>query len=457
MSGDILIIDDEADIRELVSGILSDEGYETRVCSGSEEAIEKLQASLPDLVFLDVWLEGSKMDGLALLNHIKNKFPSLPVIMISGHGNIDTAVSAIKRGAYDFIEKPFNVDRLLLATERALETYTLRKQVYEIKKQKSEDLILIGDSAVMRRLRQDIEKVSPTSSRVMLWGPPGSGKERVARAIHVASSRSDKPFVIANLSSMEPGNIAAEIFGVEYPDGRSQVGLIEKANGGTLYIDEISDIPKDVQNLLLRWLTVNNFKRVSGVVDITSDVRLICSSSIKQSELLNSNKIREDLYHRIAVVPLVIPALENRREDIPLLVDYFIDKISKKEGIKARSLSTDSLRLLQEYNWPGNIRQLRNNIERLLILACNGNEDEEINANMLPPEICDPLAQDIEDNKESMMSLPLREAREFFEKKYLISKIEMFNGNISKTAENIGMERSALHRKLKLLNICYKE
>lgn len=454
---DIFVIDDEEDIRELVAGILNDEGYRTQTYGTAEQVVSSLKDSQPKLIFLDIWLEGSRMDGLALLNFIKNNYADIPVIMISGHGTIETAVNAIKRGAYDFIEKPFNSDRLLLATERALETSILRNQVNELKKQNTASIELIGDSVAMKKLRQNIDKVAVTNSRVMLLAPSGAGKENVARAIHAKSTRSKNPFIIMNAAGIAKDSLEDELFGVELEDGKKKIGLIEQAHKGTLYIDELSDIPIDLQNKLLKWLTINSFKRKNGLEDLKVDVRVISASSGNIDELLHKSIIKKDLYNRLAVVPIIIPALEDRREDIPQLVNYFVNQISLMQRIKSRSFADDAIKILQGYNWPGNVRQLRNNIERLLILAGDSASEKAITADMIPIEICDPLSQEITQNNENLMAMPLREARELFEKKYIIAKIEMFSGNISKTADNIGMERSALHRKLKLLNIHYKD
>lgn len=454
---DILIIDDEADIRDLVSGILNDEGYSTINCESSETAIATLKEVVPKLIFLDIWLEGSRMDGLGVLNYIKNNYKDIPVIMISGHGTIETAVNAIKRGAYDFIEKPFNSDRLLLATDRALETSVLRNKVNELKKQNENPIELIGKSVVMKKLLQDIEKVASANSRIILLAPSGSGKENVARTIHAKSKRANNDFVILNAASLSSETIEEELFGIEFGDNRKRIGLLEQAHNGTLYIDELFDASPELQNMLSKWLTINKFKRVNGVEDLVVDVRLITASSTNINNLLKHGIIKQDLYNRLAIVPIKIPSLEERREDIPELVNYFAQKICEKERIKYRDFSNDAMKLLQGYNWPGNVRQLRNNVERLLILSEDDNALNEITADMIPIEIRDPLSQEISQNNDNLMALPLREARELFEKKYLIAKIEMFSGNISKTADNIGMERSALHRKLKLLEINYKD
>lgn len=454
---DVLIIDDEIDIRELVAGILNDEGYNTHTCKNSEDAIEFLKENTPKLIFLDIWLEGSRMDGLGLLNYIKNNHKDIPIIMISGHGTIETAVNAIKRGAYDFIEKPFNSDRLILATERALETSVLRNQVHELKMQKAKSIELIGESLIMKKLLQNIEKVANTNSRVMLLAAPGAGKENVARSIHAKSQRANKPFVIFNATAINTETMDEELFGIELDNGTKKIGLLEQAHSGTLYINELSDLPAELQNKLLKWLTINKFKRVKGSDDLVIDARIITASSANITELLDKNIIKQDLYNRLAIVPIKIPSLEERREDIPELAQYFAKQICANENIKYRNFADDAIKLLQGYNWPGNIRQLRNNVERLLILAGDTNSLTEITADMIPVEICDPLSQEISKHNDNLMTMSLREARELFEKKYIIAKIEMFSGNISKTADNIGMERSALHRKLKQLDIHYKD
>jgi len=453
MASDILIVDDEEDIRELVAGILGDEGHETRTAHDSDSAIAAIADRVPRLVFLDIWLQGSKLDGLALLDQIKAMHPDLPVVMISGHGTIETAVSAIRRGAYDFIEKPFKADRLILICERALETSKLRREVSDLRKRSGESVELIGVSAAMNHLRQTIERVAPTNSRVMILGPSGSGKEMVARAIHAASSRANGPFVTLNAATITPERMEIELFGTESNGAERKVGALEEAHRGILYLDEVGDMPRETQNKILRVLVDQQFERVGGTKRVKVDVRIISSSSHDLQALIRQGRFREDLYHRLAVVPVIVPGLAERREDIPFLVDHFMRQIAMQAGIKPRRIGDDALAVLQAHNWPGNIRQLRNNIERLMILARGDDVDAPITADLLPQEIGDVMPRTPNQSDQHIMALPLREARELFEKEYLIAQINRFGGNISRTAEFIGMERSALHRKLKSLGV----
>ena len=453
MASDILIVDDEADIRELVGGILEDEGHETRLAANSDEALQQIENRVPRLIFLDIWLQGSRLDGLALLDKIKTRYPNLPVVMISGHGNIETAVSAIKRGAYDFIEKPFKADRLILVAERALETSKLKREVNELRKQSSVTPELLGKSLVMNHLRQTIEKVAPTNSRIMITGPSGSGKETTARAIHALSNRANGPFVTINAATITPERMEIELFGTEMDGGERKVGALEEAHGGILYIDEIADMPRETQNKILRVLTDQTFERVGGSKRVKVDVRVISSTAQNLEGLIAEGRFREDLFHRLAVVPIAVPPLASHREDIPELVQYFVHQISEQAGIKPREIGDDTMAILQAHSWPGNIRQLRNNIERLLILARGEGGDGPITAELLPAEVGDTLPRAPTDSDLHIMALPLREARELFEKEYLVAQINRFGGNISRTAEFVGMERSALHRKLKSLGV----
>ncbi|WP_295963986.1 sigma-54 dependent transcriptional regulator [uncultured Bartonella sp.] len=453
MASDILIVDDEADIRELVGGILEDEGHETRLAANSDEALQQIENRVPRLIFLDIWLQGSRLDGLALLDKIKTRYPNLPVVMISGHGNIETAVSAIKRGAYDFIEKPFKADRLILVAERALETSKLKREVSELRKQTSVTPELLGKSLVMNHLRQTIEKVAPTNSRIMITGPSGSGKETTARAIHALSNRANGPFVTINAATITPERMEIELFGTEMDGGERKVGALEEAHGGILYIDEIADMPRETQNKILRVLTDQTFERVGGSKRVKVDVRVISSTAQNLEGLIAEGRFREDLFHRLAVVPIAVPPLASHREDIPELVQYFVHQISEQAGIKPREIGDDTMAILQAHSWPGNIRQLRNNIERLLILARGEGGDGPITAELLPAEVGDTLPRAPTDSDLHIMALPLREARELFEKEYLVAQINRFGGNISRTAEFVGMERSALHRKLKSLGV----
>src|SRR5579883_3382029 len=455
MASDILIVDDETDIRELVAGILQDEGHGTRTARDSDEALAAVIARRPNLVFLDIWLQGSRLDGLQLLDSLKQEHPELPIVMISGHGNIETAVSAIKRGAYDFIEKPFKADRLLLVAERALENSRLRREVRELKQFAPLASTLVGRSPAANQLRQTIEKVAPTNSRILIVGPSGSGKELAARTIHSHSGRANGPFVVINAAAITPDYMEVELFGVEGGNGTTsrKIGALEEAHGGTLFIDEIADMPRETQNKILRMLVDQTFQRVGGSTKVTVDVRIISSTGRNIEAEIAAGRFREDLYHRMSVVPIRVPALAERREDIADLIHYFMDQISQATGLPRRIIGEDALAVLQSHDWPGNVRQLRNNVERLLILA-SGDADSVVTASMLPQDVGSMVPNMPNGNGgEHLMGLPLREAREVFEREYLVAQISRFGGNISRTAEFVGMERSALHRKLKALGI----
>lgn len=454
MASDILVVDDEEDIREIVSGILSDEGHETRMAGDSDSALAAISDRVPRLVFLDIWLQGSRLDGLALLDEIKSRYPEVPVVMISGHGNIETAVSAIKRGAYDFIEKPFKADRLVLVAERALETSKLRREVTELKRRSGDPAELIGTSVAVSQLKQVIDKVAPTNSRIMILGPSGSGKELVARLIHRKSARASGPFVVLNAAAITPERMEVALFGTESASSHERkVGALEEAHGGILYLDEIADMPRGTQNKILRVLVDQQFERVGGTKRVRVDVRIISSTARNLEELIAAGDFREDLYHRLAVVPVKVPSLSERREDIPFLVDQFMRQISETAGIRNRRIGDDALAVIQAHSWPGNIRQLRNYMERLMILARSDGPDSTISAGMLPDDVSDMLPKTSTNGADHVMTLPLREARELFERDYLIAQINRFGGNISRTAEFVGMERSALHRKLKSLGV----
>ncbi|WP_293811779.1 sigma-54 dependent transcriptional regulator [uncultured Bosea sp.] len=454
MSADILVVDDEVDIRDLVAGLLEDEGYRTRKAGSADEALAAIASRRPNLVFLDIWLQGSRLDGLQVLELIKENHPDLAVVMISGHGNIETAVSAIKSGAYDFIEKPFKADRLVLVAERALEASRLRREVRELKTRSVQADRIVGRTTVVNQLRQTIERVAPTNARVLITGEPGCGKELAARTLHEASTRSSGPFVVINAATITPETMEEELFGVEGGDGRSRrIGALEEAHGGSLYIDEIGDMPRETQNRILRVLVDQNFQRVGGATRVHVDVRVISSSSRDLAQLIADGHFREDLYHRLSVVPIKVPPLSERREDVPELIEFFMDQISVASGLPKRQIGSDAMAVLQSHEWPGNIRELRNNVERLMILT-KGDPTAEVTIEMLPAEVGAMVPTTPSGSGgERLMSLPLRDAREIFEREYLIAQIARFSGNISRTAEFIGMERSALHRKLKSLGV----
>ncbi len=454
MANDILIVDDEADIRDLVAGILDDEGFGTRTARDSDSALAEVAKRRPSMVFLDIWLQGSKLDGLQLLEAIKAEHAELPVVMISGHGNIETAVAAIKRGAYDFIEKPFKADRLILVATRALETSRLKREVKELKQQAPTASTLTGRSACMNQLRQTIERAAKANSRILIVGPSGAGKELTARTLHNASGRAEGPFVVINAAAITPERMETELFGIEQTaEQPRKTGALEEAHGGTLFIDEIGDLPRETQNKILRVLVDQTFQRSGGTAKINVDVRIISSTARNLEEEIAEGRFREDLYHRLSVVPIRVPPLSERREDIPQLIDYFMDQISVATGLPKRKIGEDAMAVLQSHVWPGNVRQLRNNVERVMILA-GGGPEVVISADMLPQDVGSMVpAMPTSTNGEHIMGLPLREAREVFERDYLIAQISRFSGNISRTAEFVGMERSALHRKLKALGV----
>jgi two-component system nitrogen regulation response regulator NtrX len=454
IAADILVVDDEADIRDLVAGILEDEGYSVRTAADSDAALAALRGRRPSLLVLDIWMQGGGLDGLELLDLVKSLDPELPVVMISGHGNIETAVSAIKRGAYDFLEKPFKSDRLLLLVERALEAATLKRDNRRLRAQAMAPDGLVGQSHAAQHLRSLIGKVGPANSRVLIAGPPGSGKELTARLIHEASSRARGEFVAISAAGMTPERMDLELFGEEGEHGRpKKIGVFERAHAGTLYLDEVGDMPRETQSRILRVLVEQRFRRVGGDQDVQVDVRVISSTSKDLRDEIAEGRFREDLFHRLNVVPVRVPGLSERREDVPELVTYFIERISEATGLPKRILGEDALATLQVHDWPGNVRQLRNNIERLMILVRSGDANEPITADLLPAEIGDVMPKAPNQSDVHIMALPLREAREVFEKEYLVAQINRFGGNISRTAEFVGMERSALHRKLKSLGV----
>lgn len=455
MSRDILVVDDEADICELISGILEDEGFQPRTAACSDTALAAIAGRRPSLVLLDIWLEGSKLDGLQLMERLRRDDPDLPVIVISGHGNVEIAVSAIKNGAYDFIEKPFQTDHLLVTINRAIEATRLKRENRELRLISGGETNFSGESAAANQLRQVIAKVAATGSRVLISGPAGSGKEVVARLLHQQSARAAGPFVIVNAANMTPERMEMELFGAEAAGGGLPViGLFERAHGGTLYLDEIGDMPMETQGKILRILVDQKFERIGGRNQVQVDVRVVSSSGTDLREKILHGTFREDLFHRLNVVPVRVPSLAERREDIPVLITHLMQRLSVSLRTPARKLSEDAIATMQTYDWPGNVRQLRNVVERLLIFAPDDPE-RAITADMLPVELgaTTPLLLRAGGggSSEVAMSLPLREAREMFERDYLIAQIERFGGNISRTAAFIGMERSALHRKLKSL------
>jgi len=446
--GDILIVDDEKDIRELVSDILIDEGYTTQLASNSEDTFKSIEKSKPKLIILDIWLKESKLDGIDILKHVKLNNPDIPVVIISGHGNIEIAVAAIKQGAYDFIEKPFNIDQLTVVIARAMETSRLRIENAAFKIKEIPSFELIGNSSVFKNFNQQLDKVSSGNSRIMLTGPSGSGKEVAARYIHKNSPRKDFAFVTVNSASMSSERMEELLFGSE-SNGNIQLGLLEQANGGVLYLDEVGDMPIGTQSKILRVLVDQQFMRIGGKKNTSVDFRVISSSSKNLVQEIQNKNFREDLYHRLNVIPISVPSLEDRIEDIPYISNFFIDELSEKQGLPKRKLSQKAVVHLQSRNWPGNIRQLRNVLERSLIL---GSQSGEISISELETKeiIKNDNSVEMDGN---MLGLPLREARELFEKDYLIAQINRFGGNISKTSQFVGMERSALHRKLKTLNV----
>lgn len=452
MSADILIIDDEQDIRLLIQGILEDEGFATRQAANSREALEAVETKKPDLAILDIWLQDSDKDGLEILAHVKQKHPNLPVIMISGHGTIETAVSAIKKGAYDFIEKPFQSGRLLLMISRALETASLKRENAELKARIEISADLIGKSEDTQFIRQQLQKIAPTNSRILITGEPGVGKEVVAREIHKMSARKDKPFIALNCAVLHPERLEEELFGFER-DGAVQQGVLEKANGGTLLLDEVADMPLETQGKILRVLQENQIQHLGGQEPIKIDVRILASTNRDLLQAIEKGDFREDLYYRLNVVPLVITPLRERAEDVEALMTYFVTQYASQSGQQEKSFSNKAMHALKQYQWPGNVRQLKNMAEWIMIMASSNEGNEIIDEKGLPPEIYKKPESDRDDNNTDYTLLALREARELFEKQYLQAQIERFKGNVSKTSEFVGMERSALHRKLKALDI----
>ncbi len=455
---EILIVDDEPDIRLLVEAILRDEGYEARTAATADEAIAAYRARRPSLVILDVWLQGSKLDGIGILEVLHQEVPRVPVVMISGHGTIETAVAAIQRGAYDFIEKPFNSDRLLLVVRRALEAAKLAAENAELRLRVGSDASLTGEGHGIATLRSALERVAPTGSRVLITGAPGAGKETVARLIHAKSRRAEGPFVVLNCATLAPERFETELFGVEAgADGQNtprRVGVLERAHGGTLLLDEVADMPMETQGKIARVLQDQSFERVGGVgARVKVDIRVLASTARDLAGAIAAGTFREDLYYRLAVVPLRVPSLKERREDIPELAAGFLVRAAETSGLPARALASDAIAALQAHDWPGNVRQLRNVMDWLMIMRSNETTDM-FRAEHLPTELSvhAPRALAI-DPSADVMAMPLREARDVFETQYLQAQLLRFGGNISRTANFVGMERSALHRKLKQLGI----
>ncbi len=459
MAHDILIVDDEADIRMSIAGVLKDEGYATREASDSGEALAAIQARQPTLVILDIWLQGSEYDGIEILRQLQDDMATVPVVMISGHGTIESAVEAIKIGAYDFIEKPFKSDRLLLVVARAIEAALLRRENEELKLRAGGDIDLVGVSQAINQVRQQIERVAPTGSRVLVTGPAGSGKEVVARLLHLRSRRAKGPFVAVNCATMRPERLEVELFGTELRiDGAPRkIGTFERAHGGTLLLDEVADMPLETQGKIVRALQEQTFERVGGSRRVEVDVRVVASSNRELSAEIAAGRFREDLFYRLNVVPIRVPPLRDRREDIPLLARHFMQRGAEAARIQGRDFGEDALAALQAYTWPGNVRQLRNVVDWLLIMA-PGDPREPVRADMLPNEITSIAPSVVKWDKGSeIMTLPLRDAREVFEREYLLAQVTRFGGNISRTAAFVGMERSALHRKLTSLGLFANE
>jgi two-component system nitrogen regulation response regulator NtrX len=451
-TAEILIVDDEEDIRDLIAGILKDEGYETRVAGDGDAALAAVRQRRPQLVILDIWLQGSKLDGIQVLEVLKREQSDLPVVMISGHGTIETAVGSIKKGAYDFIEKPFKADRLIHVATRALESARLKREVRELRLKAGDESELVGQSSSISQLRQLVDKIAPTGSRVLIAGPSGSGKEVVARLIHANSRRAGNAFVAINCATMDPARIESELFGIEGGDGQRKIGLFELAHNGTLYLDEVADMPLETQGKILRVLVDQTFTRIGGTQRVQVDARVISSTTADLRMEIGEGKFREDLYHRLNVVPVRVPSLSERRDDIPMLVSHFMKRLSATSGLAMREIGDDAMAVLQAHSWPGNVRQLRNIVERLLILASD-DAQEAISADLLPSDLGTGASFGGQGRGDLVISMPLREAREIFERDYLMAQINRFGGNISRTAAFIGMERSALHRKLKSLGV----
>ena len=446
----ILIVDDERDIRELIGDILKDEGYPVRLAGNSDECMAEINAEPPALMILDIWLKDSRMDGIDILKVVKRDNPDVPVVIISGHGNIEIAVAAIKQGAYDFIEKPFNIDQLMVVVSRAMETSRLRRENGELRRRDVTSTEMLGNSPAYKTLRSNLDKVTKSNGRVMLTGPAGSGKEMAARFIHANSNRASAPFVSVTSAAIEPDRMEDVLFGRENADRGVEQGLLEQAHGGVVYFDEVADMPLGTQSKILRVLVDQQFTRLNGVDKVRVDLRVISSTTRDLRSEISAGRFRQELYDRLNVVPIPVPSLEERREDIPELTKHFVDLFHRTQGLPSRTLSTEAEAMLQTMQWPGNVRQLRNVIERVLIL---GDNSAVIEARELPGQESSADAGGRLVLGGAMATLPLREARELFEREYLLTQIGRFGGNISRTANFVGMERSALHRKLKSLGV----
>jgi two-component system, NtrC family, nitrogen regulation response regulator NtrX len=455
MALDILIVDDEADIRDLVAGVLSDDGYETRTAATADEALQAYDERRPSLILLDVWLRGSSMDGLELLKLLKGRDSNIPVIVFSGHGNIDTAVAAISQGAVDFIEKPFEAEKLLHLVARGTETERLRAENASLRAIVGQAEELTGSSASINSVRATLKKVAATGSRLLITGPAGVGKEVAARLLHSWSPRADGPFISVSAARLSPDRFEEELFGVEENGQLVHAGMLERAHGGTLFLDEVADMPYTTQGKILRVLTDQSFTRVGGSRPVRVDVRFVSATARDLQNAISDGKFREDLFYRLNVVPVAIPPLAERREDIPLLAEQYAARFAAEHRISPPLFSDEAIAALQACEWPGNVRQLRNIIERTIILAPS-DKIELIEADMLPSEVGDTYTS-ASGGLNALMGAPLREAREAFEREYLQVQIRRFAGNISKTASFVGMERSALHRKLKLLGIAVRK
>ncbi len=457
MTAEILIVDDEEGIRTLVQGILEDEGYSIRQAANAKQAYARIEEHVPDLLILDIWLQNSEHDGLEILKTVKEQRDDLPVLMISGHGTIETAVTALKHGAYDFIEKPFKTDRLLLMIERALETAKLKRENAALREKAEGAVEFVGESPVVTSLKQVIKRVAPTNSRVLITGEPGTGKDLIARMIHKQSERATKPFVVLNCATMRPEHLEAELFGTV----RDQTGLLEQADGGTLFLDEVSDMPMETQGKIVRVLQEQRFQRVGGHDELEVDVRILASTNRDLQTFIAKGTFRQDLFYRLNVVPIHVPALRERTKDIRILAEFFVSMYARQYGFQERSFSPSALAALQSYEWPGNVRQLKNAVEWLMIMKPEGDRGQGnvsafIDLENLPPEISNISSSKTSSDdsvQDTLINFPLREAREQFERDYLMAQVNRFKGNISKTAQFVGMERSALHRKLKSLNI----